>query len=175
MQSCCWCEQRGWACRFCSALEVQVPCGTAALWYHSSFYFKNSLSKKCRWLGFPLLALRLHLQTQFLSPSARWGVHLFSLHNHRVLPRGRWFLEAKADQSCSYFLNEGSTYTPKLPQLVFAYRCISSNATRSSMQVGLRSSLLESSVSSSSEWHSGQRNTVGTTVHELIPVVQLYR
>lgn len=106
------CEQRGWGCRLCSALEVQVPCGTAAVWYHSSFYFKNSLSKKCRWFFFffHLLVLSLHLQTQFLSPPARWGVYLFSCINHRKLPRGWCFLEVKKDQSCTYRLNEGSTY-----------------------------------------------------------------
>lgn len=48
----CHAEQRVWVCRFCSALKVQVPCGTAALGYYSSFYFKNTFSKKCRWLGF---------------------------------------------------------------------------------------------------------------------------
>lgn len=37
----------------------------------------------------------------------------------------------KADQSRACFLNEGSIYSFRLLQLIFAYQCVSSNAKRS--------------------------------------------
>ena len=102
---CLWprCQQRGRGCRFCSAREVQVPCGTAALWYHSSFYFKKSFSKKCRWLGYFLRCwFRVYICklsfSALLQGEAYIYIFFFPQHNRRKLPRG-WFFFLKWRQT----------------------------------------------------------------------------